>query len=246
MNPSQAREILQAYRPETDARDPRFADALEAARRDPELALWLEDELRRDAAARDALAAEVPPAGLRETLQAVRPGARKFHPAVLALAAGVMVFLAVSFLFYRTVITGPVTAGEFVERSVHLAATGRIALGREGDDVAASRSWLTERNSPAAFPLPAGLKALPGLGCQTYLFGATRVSLMCFLLPDGNEVHLFVTESTSLRGGRAEADSDLQTKAGVAWISWARDGLTFVLVGPSVDPALLRRLAAPV
>jgi hypothetical protein len=246
MTSSQAKEVLQAYRPDTDSADSAFADALEAARRDPELARWLEDELHHDTTAREALAAELPPPGLREALHAVRPRGRKFQPAVLALAAGLMVFLAVSFLFYRTVIAGPVTAGEFVERSVHLAATGRIVLGREGTDVAGSRAWLAGQGSPDAFPLPAGLKALPGLGCQTYLFGATRVSLMCFLLPDGKEVHLFVADNSSLRSAKPKAEPDLQTKAGVAWISWARDGRTFVLVGPAVDPVLLRRLAAPV
>ena len=49
MNNEEAKLILQAYRPGgQDANDPRFREALEQARRDPELARWFANEQALD------------------------------------------------------------------------------------------------------------------------------------------------------------------------------------------------------
>lgn len=51
MKNDDARQILSAYRPSgEDASDPIFEEALEQARRDPELEEWFKEERARDAA----------------------------------------------------------------------------------------------------------------------------------------------------------------------------------------------------
>lgn len=69
MNREQAKLILTAYRPGgEDAADPFFADALQQARRDPELAAWFADQRRFDIAARNSLNLVAPPADLRSKI----------------------------------------------------------------------------------------------------------------------------------------------------------------------------------
>jgi hypothetical protein len=47
----EAKAILACYRPgRDDPRDPEFAEALERARQDPQLARWLQGQMERDAA----------------------------------------------------------------------------------------------------------------------------------------------------------------------------------------------------
>src|SRR5690348_7512300 len=71
MDNREAKFILSAYRPGgQDASDPRFADALEQARRDPILERWFSESIAFDAAMTEKLrAAELPP-NLRETILA--------------------------------------------------------------------------------------------------------------------------------------------------------------------------------
>jgi hypothetical protein len=61
----EARRILALYRRGREDADPLFAEALAAARQDPELARWLEAQRRADAAIRRKLTGIDPPADLR-------------------------------------------------------------------------------------------------------------------------------------------------------------------------------------
>src|SRR5215469_11386128 len=92
MNNQEAKLILQAYRPNgVDAADPFFAEALEQARRDPELQKWFTDENVLNTRLQARLEAAVPvPAGLKSELLAVRKTVRPtpwwFQPMKLAAA----------------------------------------------------------------------------------------------------------------------------------------------------------------
>ena len=78
MNSTEAKFILQARRPDgADDAEPRFAEALEQARRDPALAAWLAREQAFDAAVAEKLRSTQPPAGLREAILA---GAKVSRP----------------------------------------------------------------------------------------------------------------------------------------------------------------------
>lgn len=71
MNNDQAKCLLSLYRHDgRDAADPMFHDALEQARRDPELANWLEQQRAFDRQAHNALASVTPPAHLRQAVMA--------------------------------------------------------------------------------------------------------------------------------------------------------------------------------
>src|SRR5688572_20280401 len=69
MNPSEAKEILQRYRPgSADAHDPEIKTALDCIRQDPELSLWLSEHTTFQKTMRDKFG-EIPvPEHLRETI----------------------------------------------------------------------------------------------------------------------------------------------------------------------------------
>ena len=70
MDSRQAKEILALYRPGIDdAADPFFAEAIDQARREPELGRWLQQYQRVDAALRQKFKQIAVPAGTRTTLR---------------------------------------------------------------------------------------------------------------------------------------------------------------------------------
>src|SRR5256885_15392838 len=71
MNEQEARLILQAYRPGAqDQSDPRFAEALQEAARNPQLARWFAEEQAFDQAIAAQLAALPAPFGLKTRILA--------------------------------------------------------------------------------------------------------------------------------------------------------------------------------
>lgn len=78
MNNEEAKLILAAYRPSgQDATDPLFAEALEQARRDPDLKTWFKAQLAFDTSVAAKLREVQPPPGWREIVLA---GARVSRP----------------------------------------------------------------------------------------------------------------------------------------------------------------------
>src|SRR5579859_7944196 len=104
MNNQEAKLILQAYRPNgQDALDPLFADALEQARRDPELQKWFADEMVLNARIQSRLETTISaPATLKSELLALRKTVRLtpwwFQPMRLAAAIVAIALLGASLL----------------------------------------------------------------------------------------------------------------------------------------------------
>src|SRR5580692_823989 len=95
MNRDEAKDILQLYRQHTaDAQDPQVAAALELARRDPELAGWLEMHCAREFVLSEKFRQIPVPEGLKEQIisehAASRRGVPQRRQLVLAVAALVM------------------------------------------------------------------------------------------------------------------------------------------------------------
>src|SRR5579871_3009993 len=101
MNNQEAKLILQAYRPGgEDASDPLFAEALEQARRDPELQKWFAEQIALETHLKARLETAIPvPRGLKSDLLALRKTSRPapwwwwLQPMRLAAAAAVVLLL---------------------------------------------------------------------------------------------------------------------------------------------------------
>lgn len=255
MNNEEARLILHAYRPGgEDAGDPFFTEALEQARRDPELGRWLADQRTFDDRMRVALQTEFPPPGLRDAIRLTRkvasfpPATRRpmwQHPGLLALAATLIAILAVTALFVTQTDrdrTGQMTVAGFTERVLDLKESGGISLGKMSSDPAEIRAWLAERGAPSNFELPPGMRNVPGLGCQSYTLDGAKVSLICFMLGQDQIVHLFVVDKGALQDATPDNRPTVHTENGHAWATWTSGGKSFVLTGMNVTEETLRKL----
>jgi len=91
MNTSQAKEKLLLYRERIDDADPRFQEALAQARRDPELAEWLREQMNCYDAIRSKLREVEPRSGLAEKIVRNQPiPFRRDWTQMLKLAAAII------------------------------------------------------------------------------------------------------------------------------------------------------------
>ncbi|GAB4176011.1 MAG: hypothetical protein Fur0032_15860 [Terrimicrobiaceae bacterium] len=255
MDNEQAKLILQAYRPGgEDASDPFFAEALEQARRDPELGNWLAAQRRFDESMRRALKSVQPPDSLRDSLLLLPKVSsfptetrRRFWPtpAILALAAALIVLCTVSFLWLPQSAhdkTAATTVRDVTTEVLALKANNKISLGKMSSDPAEIHAWLTARGAPGNFELPTGLRQIPALGCQSYTIGGAKVSLVCFMLGKDQVIHLFVVDNAELKDAPADLRVAVQTKHGHTWAVWTSGDKTFILTGVNVSEEMLRGL----
>lgn len=255
MNNEESKLILQAYRRGgEDAGDPFFSDALEQARRDPGLGRWFAGQRAFDDSMRQALQAEAAPPGLRDAIRLTRKiavfpkkTARPVwqHPGLLALAATIVALLATTILLLPQAereTLQPMTVAGFSKQVLDLKEHGGISLGKMTNNSAEIRAWLAERGAPSDYELPPGLRSVPGIGCQSFDMGGTKVSLVCFMLGKDQMVHLFVVDKAALKDAPADIRPTLHTGNGLAWATWTSGGKSYVLTGMNVTKETLRRL----
>src|SRR5947209_7072 len=106
MNSRQAKEILMRCRPDgSDPADPELAEAVEFARRDPELARWFERHCAFQNAVRDQLKQIPIPPDLKEKVLAGYPEASTVvwwrRPVFQALAAAADITLLIGLSLFR-------------------------------------------------------------------------------------------------------------------------------------------------
>lgn len=210
MNNEEARFILRAYRPGgQDAADPQFAEALDQARRDPELSRWLAEQTAFDTAIGGKLKAIPVPADLKASILAgrkivpIKPEPwwrRSIHPvaaaAALAITFGTIGFLALheppepkaDFARFTQDITDYLGKGYGVlPRHAHLATTDATYFGAmsyrmnfRSPSLDDIRQWLVQNGGHGDFASPGGLKNPLNLGCGIMDWRGKRITLIAF------------------------------------------------------------------
>lgn len=206
MNNEQAKVILSAYRPGgEDATSPQFAEALEQARRDPELARWFAEERALDTVIAAKLKVAPVPAHLEDTILA---GRKVIRPAVwwrqagwLAAAAAVVFLMGMSAVLLPR-LRAPSLARLQTDAIKWLDGLDRLDLAT--NNLAGVRAWLANRSAHEDFVVPAGLENRVPLGCRIFDWRGRKVTLVCFKL-DGagglaGEAHLLIVDAGALRG----------------------------------------------
>jgi hypothetical protein len=205
MDNREAKFILSAYRPGgQDANDSRFSEALEQVRRDPILERWFRESVGFDSALTEKLRALDAPADLRESILA---GSRVSRPhrwsnAFIrwAIAAAVILCATLAPLIWHN------------WRPAHLAGWQSEALDvvsslvrnesnfdAQSHDAAELVGWLSANHAPAVQKLPPNLEKLESLGCKTFSWNGTPVSVICFVRPDGGLIHLVLAKAADGR-----------------------------------------------
>jgi hypothetical protein len=209
MNNETAKVILSAYRHDgADAQDPLFTDALQQARLDPELDKWFEEQRAFDQRIFQAMQRIEAPASLKEVLTAAaqgpkaRPRPRSRIP-WLALAA----VLVVSGLL----LVGPLGVKRSNTDTLAVFQKDALAMlsGQPGPkldlvtpSLPATQAYIAKEQGPLAPTLPAALKEMHTAGCLVAEWHHYRISVTCFLAPDGQLVHLVVLPKDALAGAR--------------------------------------------
>jgi len=239
MDNREAKFILNAYRPGgQDGIDPRFAEALEQARRDPILERWFLDSLAFDAAITEKLRANEVPPDLRENILAgVKVSRPLSSPFIKWATAAALISMAIlgSLIWHET-------------RSTHLAGWQNQALdvvsslvrNQSSFDVQSHKpdelvAWLRANHAVAAQTLPQALEKLESLGCKTFSWNGTPLSVICFLRPNGGLIHLVTMNAPAASHCALNRKPELVQQGHWATATWREGDMLYMLAleGPS-------------
>ena len=234
---------LAGYRPELyDDDDPQIAEALAAAKADPELSQWLDEQIAFDRDFAASLTGLTPRDEARDSLlggpdeaSSARSGFPRWPLAAAALflvcsIAGVKYFLfppEVQFAHTETK-----TATTF-RQDMAMFANQRFMLDERFKDLGDSQRWLEEQEHPAFEQVPSQLVRYKGLGCKTIDWAGTKVGLICFKNSRDETVHLFIVEKSALAGFETGAPTlgKVATHHGLETGGWVEGDTLMLLVG---------------
>jgi len=237
MNNQEARLILQAYRPGgEDASNPLFAEALEQARRDPELQKWFAEQDALETRLKARLETAIPvPGGLKSELLALRKISRVpwwFQPMKLAAAAVVVLLLGlgVFFLFLH-----PQTQlASFRETMARYSAQQQGHIVFESHDLAAIQQWLQGRGIEINFDLPTALPDRSTQGCRVVDWNRHKAAMLCFVL-NGEHMDLFVIDRSSLPELPENGLPQYVKTGGLMTATWSKGDKVYLLTGENKE-----------
>ena len=195
MDSREAKQILAMYRPgDTDSPDPRMAQALQLARKDPQLAVWF----GQHCAAHVALPNEPESAQLPPEPKEPKPPAEAQHPeyillnklALIMIVAAVLLLLG-AWLWPYFAPAGKNTLTSYrdrMARSVQRAYPMKIAV----TDQAQLREYFRVNGGPVGFPLPKNLEKLPATGGAVFTWHSQPVALLGLDAGGNTNVYVFL------------------------------------------------------
>lgn len=259
MIPNDHKIQLGAYRTDRPVEDQEEIEgALKAAAADPQLGMWLEDEVKFDANFRSALERFAAPADLKQSiLDAMARETQEDpasddrgslvsqtqfrwwrHPFVLSAAASIAVLVAIGLLIFK-----PQTLeanAELPEFYRHVAnhAISENECDLHADELNAIHRFLTENNIPTPDLYPCGTSRLTPQGCHSLQWKGRRFSGICLRANDSGKVlHFYVTERADFPNETHPSSEVLhQSNGSISLAVWSCTNRIYVLVFPgSVD-----------
>jgi hypothetical protein len=235
MDNREAKFILNAYRPGgQDASDPRFAEALEQARRDPVLEQWFKESVAFDATVTEKLRAVAVPVDLRENILAgvkISRPLRWSNPFIkLAIAAALVSMAILGSLIWRE--TRPAHLTGWQNQAVSVISSlvqDKLSFDAQSHNPAELVSWLHSNHAPAVQKLPPTLEKLESVGCKTFSWNGTPISVICFMRPDGGLIHLVATKATLATDRATKAKPRFVQQGGWTTATWREGDKVFML-----------------
>jgi hypothetical protein len=233
MNNQEAQFVLNAYRPNgQDAADPQFSDALAQARRDPVLQRWLDDSIAFDKAITQKLCAVEVPSGLRDSIlhggKVSRPSSwmRPLHK--LAIAAAILLFAIVGSVVHQ--VSKPRLAGWQTEGLdvISSLVKGKSRFDFQSHNSAQLVAWLADNRAMTATEIPDRLMGMQSLGCKTFSWNGTDVSVICFV-SDGREVHLVMTKASAVANRALKSEPQMVQRGDWATATWRSGEMVYML-----------------
>ena len=209
MNRDEAKNILLLLRHDTaDAKDPQIAEALALAKRDPELAVWLEAHCARQLAVGEKFRQIAVPAGLKEQIISEQAASERRisrrQTLRFALAVVILLFGALA-VFWFPHRAPDDTLAIYQNQMVSIALRG-YGMDLVTNDPAQIRTFLAQKQAPSDYVLPAALQKAGVVGCAVEGWQNAKVSMICFrtgkILAPGepSDLWLFVVDRTLVNG----------------------------------------------
>jgi len=246
MNNVEAKFILQGYRSNgADATDATFRAAVEQAKLDPGLAEWFAREQAHDRAISAKLGSVQPPPGLRESILAggrvTTPSEPRRtwwrHPALLSMAAGLALLLAVGAAFWPRPAAANATFAEFALAD---ARAGFLHHGGHGEKAQALQAVLSQPATRLSEQLAVNFAAMRDSGCRTVHFNGREVLEVCFER-QGVWFHCYIAQRADFPTFAAALSPVLSAQPGASIASWA-DATRLYAVVSQTGPATLEKL----
>lgn len=237
MNSQEAKEILLRHFPGQSPSDDETRHALEFARQHSELGPWLADQEEFHRSFRAALHTIAPPPGLAGQILARSKVIRPSWPRPsLLIAAAASVMLILGLLFWQRYPAEEQTFARFQSRMVGFALR-EYRMDIETPSESAVRTYLQEHGTPADFPLPQKLAALPVKGGASLAWKGQPVSMLCFDWQGKETLYLFVIEQRQIEEGIPET-AHVAPYKGVTTASWKSGEVLCLLVGEPPEEIL--------
>jgi hypothetical protein len=240
VNREEAKEILLLYRHHNpaDEGDTTVAEALALAKRDPELAQWLETHCAREFVLRDKFRQIPVPEGLKEQIISEHAASRRPAPRrrQLVLTAAMAIAMALSAAAFWVNHRPPVDDNlPIFQSQMARNALSPYPMDKLSNDDGAIRDYLKANNAPADYALTAGLNQAALSGCAVEGWGNKRVSMICFRtgrpLPADvkSDLWLFVVDQQSVKDAPADSSIHIARINRLVTATWARDGKLYFL-----------------
>lgn len=233
MDKLEAKKVLQAlHATDSDSTQPAVVEAMALVAKDRELRAWWEAQQTFDKAVSKKLREIEVPEDLRATIIAGRK-IEQFRPrrfpqyTGLAAAAAVAIFCALGTSQYLKKY-GPQNKGDYVNIVIPLLNNDAPSLAMTSEDRGKIQAWLKENNAPMG-DLPPKITALSPIGCQKYMVHGHPVSLMCFVMPDGGEAHLFTVEENALKDPPGARGPEWGNVNGWSTAAWSDGKMSYVI-----------------
>jgi hypothetical protein len=237
----EAKRILLLYRPGV-AEQADFAEALSEARRDPDLAGWLERHLATQAALRDKFSEIIPPPELKDRIlgqrKIVRPVWWRRQPAWLAAAASIALLIGLTLWFTRPPKDKYDRFADYRTRMVQIVLR-EYRMDISTNNAESVRQYLQSRGAPADYTLPKGLNQVAVKGGGLLRWRGQPVSMVCFDRGNRQLLYLFVLDRTGLKDAPPETTEVVKVKK-LTTASWSSGDKTYVLASEE-DPDAIRR-----
>ena len=250
MDSRQAREILLLYRPDsTDAADPLVAEALDVAKRDPELAAWFEKHCAVTSAIRSKLrSVPVPPALKRQIILGRAEHVRvAVFPRMLRYASMAAAVLVIGFILFTTLNTTHENTLEVFRSRMGRKVLDGYFMDTNVADQAQIKQYFQSREVPVDYTFSKPLQDLPAFGAAVFNFANKPVELLCLydvVPPSGptNAVWVFVTSKSSLRDPPPPGKTEFAQVDKLRTFGWTKGDKVYLLAGFGDEPSLRKLL----
>lgn len=211
------------------------------ARRDPELARWLEERAALHAAVREKFKQIQVPAGLEARIVAGHSVPRKIiwfqRPVSLAAAAALVLMIGLAAFWLW-----PNDENKFADFRVRMVRTAQrpYTVNMVTNDLNQIREYLRQNQAHSDYVLTKSLEQLPGDGCAILRWHNRKVSLVCFDLGHRQDLYLFVIDRADLSDPPAVRTPQLVRVGKLMTASWSDGNKSYLLAGAG-DEAFLRK-----